>query len=195
MDFDSILQEFKSAETASQILLIEDDPAKQRVLISWQGIPIKKHTVKQKCRSERSQQEVFQGGFIGTDIVSLESGKDVGRYRKNFNTYERKNKVVACNHQAHAGSGKKQQGVVFSSVYVLPLIELHRNKRGNSQYHQKEPLEEDAEIIDNKHPVQDRVRLIAPLRTKTECGNGCCQYCDSGHPAFVRRGGERLEQH
>ncbi len=46
--------------------------------------------VKQECRGERSQKEIFQRGFIRTDIVSLESRKNVSGDRKNFYSYEGK---------------------------------------------------------------------------------------------------------
>jgi hypothetical protein len=104
-------------------------------------------SVEQESGGKRAEQEIFQGGFVRSHIITLKAGEHVGRDGKNLDSEERQDQVSAGRHQQHARAGEQQQSVVLAAADGLALVEAHRDERRDGRDHQKQPLEEKREII------------------------------------------------
>ena len=126
---------------------------------------------------------------------SLETGQDVGRYRQDLESQEGQEEIAAGGHERHAGTGEQQQGIVLAPGYRFALVEADRNQRGDAGDDQEQPLEKDAEVVNDEHPAEERPGWTVPLKCETVGGQGGGHHRHLSQSALALRGGERLQQH
>ena len=78
-----------------------------------------RHAIEKKCRGERAEQEIFNGGFSADRGAAAESSQNIGGDRRNFQGDEDEYQFDGGRHEAHADRAEQNQAVIFAAADFL----------------------------------------------------------------------------
>ena len=111
--------------------------------------------VEQERGGERTQQKIFERGFVVARVVAQVAGEDVGRDGGNLQADEDHDQLIGGDHDALADDAEQDQGVEFAArrIFAAQIFGGADEDRENADADHQH-AEEGGEAIDDQHVVK-----------------------------------------
>src|SRR5689334_17228878 len=112
------------------------------------------NAVKEKCRGERSENEVLQRGFIRTRVSTTKTSQHVGRDRENLQSEKDYDEVASRSHQHHATRREQEQRMKLSGGQILDVDPNRGDQERQNRHNEENNREAQTQFVEHNHSVK-----------------------------------------
>ena len=155
-------------------------------------------SIQEECGGKRSQQKIFQRGFVAKPVRPPVACQDVGRDGGNLQPQENHDEIGGGRHEAHPHRPHQNQGIELSVLGVVAFQIIHGAQNHQSRHEQEQIDEIEAEIVCGNSSAECGSHSRPRVERKPCRAAACGENSQQPHPAeqFLVGGADKwLQDH